>query len=156
MFVVFADLAQICKVWFSSSMKFLWRFIPYIIHSLWNTTKFLFVLFLVPFAFNHWNSGVQYTTPPKYVLSIHSSNPVMTDHVVMSRYTYSDALFLMAQKLGKKHQVRLFIFLKFDFCIQKQFLRYIIWTNFVADGFYDRKFWKSPGKTLIFNLICRE
>ena len=60
-------------------------------------------------ALNHWNSGVSYENAPKYVISIHSSNPVLVDQVAMPRYTLSDALFLMVEKLGKKHVVRLFV-----------------------------------------------
>jgi len=58
---------------------------------------------IVPCAFNHWNSGVVLHEQPTYALSIHSSKPVLTDHITMTRYTYSDALFLLVEKLGKQH-----------------------------------------------------
>lgn len=73
-----------------------------------NISNFVYILIfliLVPAAFNHWNSGVTYTKPLNYVLSIHSSKAVLTDHIPMTRYSYSDALFLMVEKLGRKHQV---------------------------------------------------
>ncbi|XP_066912144.1 calpain-15-like [Clytia hemisphaerica] len=62
------------------------------------------VYIIIPFAFNHWNSGIECATPPKYVLSIHSSNPVLTEHIAMPKYTFSEALYLMVKKLGKKHE----------------------------------------------------
>lgn len=86
--------------------------IKYIAHSdrklkpsvLCNVFLDVGVYLIVPAAFNHWNSGVTYTKPLNYVLSIHSSRVVLTDHIPMTRYSYSDALFLMVEKLGRKHQ----------------------------------------------------
>ncbi|XP_047126988.1 calpain-15 isoform X1 [Hydra vulgaris] len=62
------------------------------------------VYLIIPAAFNHWNSGVSLDGPPKYVLSIHSSKPILTDHIAMPRYSYSDSLFLLVEKHGKRHQ----------------------------------------------------
>ena len=69
------------------------------------TSKQSSIIISVPISLKHWNSSVTYPSPPNYVVSIHSSKPVLLDQIPMAKYSLSDALFLLVQKLGLKHEV---------------------------------------------------
>ena len=83
-------------------------FIPWLLSPDSAMNFFITFLFTVPSAFNHWHTS-QTQSPPRYTLTVHSSQRVFIDQVIAPQFTQADALFLLCQKNGKTHEVRLSI-----------------------------------------------
>lgn len=59
---------------------------------------------ITPSAFNHLHTSSSALAPPHYSLTIHSSQPVFVEHIQAATCTYADALFLLCEKHGKRHE----------------------------------------------------
>ncbi|XP_044748466.1 calpain-D [Coccinella septempunctata] len=62
---------------------------------------------VIPLAFNHWNTGlVDPNAFPRYVLSIHSSKPVIVKKKVPSEFLLADTIISLTMDKGTRHHGR--------------------------------------------------
>eukprot|EP00794_Sanderia_malayensis_P007082 gene7082-7880_t len=59
---------------------------------------------IVPSAFNYLHTSENLSSRLRFALTVHSSQEVFVEQITAPPFTYADALFLLCEKHGKKHE----------------------------------------------------